>query len=239
MEVTAEIDGERVSRDRVRDWESRRAAKVLRRLGVQSAPASVTEQREALVARKLELGHEGIERLLARQVRMSSVVSRLSAATGRRRRLCTIELHGPAGTCESVPDFYAGAISNNNEPPLLAACPDHYLLRTRDDGRQEVIETTGGAPLAVQMFFDAEDLRTLTSLPDPAFPTQWAGVARNAKGQALGGIRHQFRDAPDGFRARLTVEFPNTTPSYMIGQHRWHLACEFSNWLEAANSSAG
>jgi hypothetical protein len=46
-----------------------------------------------------------------------------------------------------VPQWYHDAITANDEAPLLAACPDHYLSRTRPDGRQEVIETTGGAPV--------------------------------------------------------------------------------------------
>jgi hypothetical protein len=47
-------------------------------------------------------------------------------------------------------------------------------------------------------------------------------------------VRHQFRDEGDGFHARVTVEFPVLTNPYMLAQHRWHLACEFSNWIEAA-----
>ena len=61
-------------------------------------------------------------------------------------------------------------------------------------------------------------------------------MAAGAGGVPIGGVRHLFRDEPNGFRARLTVEFPLTMPSYMIRQHRWHLACEFSNWIEAANA---
>jgi hypothetical protein len=53
-----------------------------------------------------------------------------------------------------------------------------------------------------------------------------------------GAIRHQFRDEPNGFAARLTGEFPVATPLTLIRAHQWHLACEFSNWIEAANSVA-
>ena len=52
---------------------------------------------------------------------------------------------------------------------------------------------------------------------------------------ALGAIRHLFRDGPDRFDVRLTIEFPRATAPHMIRAHRWHLACEFSNWIEAAN----
>jgi hypothetical protein len=101
------------------------------------------------------------------------------------------------------------------------------------------IETTGGAPLPVRMFFDDSDLSTVKAAPDPAFPGQWTAVARTSRGTAIGGIRHQFRDDAEGFRVRLTVEFPAGTLPHMIGAHRWHLACEFSNWLEAADGASG
>lgn len=78
---------------------------------------------------------------------------------------------------------------------------------------------------------------TITTAADPAFAVEWVAVARNRKGQAGGGIRHQFRDEPNRFRTRLTAEFPARTPSHLVGAHAWHLACEFSNWLEAANSA--
>jgi len=50
-------------------------------------------------------------------------------------------------------------------------------------------------------------------------------------------IRHQFRDEPSGFTARLTGEFPVATPPWLIRAHQWHLACEFSNWIEAASAA--
>jgi hypothetical protein len=62
-----------------------------------------------------------------------------------------------------------------------------------------------------------------------------ASVARSVRGTAIGGVRHLFRDEPEGFHVRLNVEFPVTVPAPLITAHCWHLACEFSNWLEFAN----
>lgn len=236
MNITAHIGGRSVPRADVLAWEMRRATTVAKKLGITVPSGDVVAARRALVVRKLELGHDGIERLLAAELRWSESVGRVGAAlSAGRRRLCSIELTGDAGSAEIVPRFYQDAITSNDEAPLLAACPDHYILRTHADGRQEVIETTGGAPLAVRMFFDSTDLSTLTSVPEPGFRTEWAGVARGADGTPIGGIRHQFQDGDFGFRARLTVEFPLATPGFMIRAHQWHLACEFSNWIEAAN----
>lgn len=235
--VTAVIDGREVSRDEVLSWEQRRAEKVLARLGGDISSDGVGALRRAHTERKLELGHERIERRLARELRASSYVGRAGAALSQdRRRMCTIELGGAGASVEGIPAWYREVITANNEVPLIEACPDHYISRIRADGRQEVIETTGGSPMAVRMLFDDENTSSLRSKPDPAFPVEWASVALSANGAPIGGVRHLFRDEPNGFRVRLTVEFPATTPPFMIRQHRWHLACEFSNWIEGANA---
>lgn len=61
-------------------------------------------------------------------------------------------------------------------------------------------------------------------------------LLRTADGLAVGRLRHQFRNEGEGLSARLTIEFPALTPGPMIRGHQWHLASEFSNWLEAALS---
>jgi len=240
VEISAQIAGRTVTRDQVLAWEAKRAAKVARKVGVIAPPSDLRALRQAIVDRKLELGHDAIEGLLSRELRWSARVGRIGAAASRgARKLSTIGLQASEGAAEMVPQWYHDAITANDEAPLLAACPDHYLSRTRPDGRQEVIETTGGAPLAVRMFFDDSDLSTLTSAHDPAFPVEWVGIARDAGGTPVGGIRHQFRDERGGgFAVRLTVEFPVLTPSHMLNVHRWHLACEFSNWIETAAAAA-
>jgi hypothetical protein len=35
----------------------------------------------------------------------------------------------------------------------------------------------------------------------------------------------------------VDVEFPRVTPTRFVNAHCWHLACEFSNWIEAANAA--
>jgi hypothetical protein len=224
LTITAEIDGRSVSREEVLEWEAQRASKVCKKLGVKMPSGDVVALREVLLARKLELGHEALEQLLARELRWSARASRLLAGLSRgRRRLCTIELNG-----------------TGDEAALLAACPDHYILCTTADGRQQVVETTGGSPLAARIFLDESDTSTVTTNADPAFPVQWVAVGgTSSTSPPVGAIRHQFRDEPGGFKVRLTGEFPAATPARFIRGHQWHLACEFSNWIEAASSSAG
>lgn len=240
LTITAEIDGRCVSRSEVLEWEAGRASKVCKKLGVTAPPSDLAAQRQALVARKLELGHETLERLLARELQWSERGARLLARLSRgRRRLCTIELTGNSGSAEVMPRYYQDAMETGDEAALLAACPDHYILCASGDGLQQVVETTGGSPLAARIFLDESDLSAATTEADQAFPVQWVAVGGTSpNGPSTGAIRHQFRDEPHGFTVRLTGEFPAATPPTLIRAHQWHLACEFSNWIEAANSLA-
>jgi hypothetical protein len=241
LDITAVIGGRSVPRAEVLEWEGRRAAAVYEKLGMGAPPNGVAVRREALVAKKLELGHAEIERRLARQMAMATRSSRLMTALSRGgRRLCTIELRGGAGTAEGTPAFYKAAMDSGDEAPLLAASPDHWVLRKRDDGIQQVIETTGGSPLASRIFLDENEVGPIGTPADPSFPVQWVAIGRaRLSGPPSGALRHQFRDEPGGgFTARLTIEFPRVTPARFVDAHRWHLACEFSNWIEAASAAA-
>jgi hypothetical protein len=240
LTITAEIDGRSVSRSEVLEWEAGRASKVCKKLGVTASSGDLAAQRQALVARKLELGHETLERLLARELRWSERGAQLLARLSRgRRRLCAVELTGTDGSAEVMPRYYQDAMEAGDEAALLAACPDHYILCAGGDGVEKVVETTGGSPLAARIFLDESDLSAATTEADPAFPVQWVAVGGTSpSGPSTGAIRHQFRDEPNGFTVRLTGEFPAATPPTLIRAHQWHLACEFSNWIEAANSGA-
>lgn len=239
LDIVAVIDGRSVSRQEVLAWEARRAAKVCGKLGI-SATGDLTTMRKALVARKLELGQEALERQLGRELRLSAWGGRVVAGVSRgRRRLCTIELRGSGGSAEAMPAYYKQAMEAGDEAALLAACPDHYVLRAAGKGRELVVETMGGSPLAAGIFLADAERSEMRTQADPSFPVQWVAVGRIGEGGPVAGaIRHQFRDGSDGFRARLTGEFPIATPPWLIREHRWHLACEFSNWIEAANDAS-
>jgi hypothetical protein len=241
LDITAVLGDREVSRAAVLDWEGRRAAVVYKKLGMGTPPADVAARREALVAKKLELGHAEIERRLARQTALATRSSRLMSTLSRgRRRLCVVELRGRGGSAEAVPAFYRAAMDAGEEAPLLAAAPDHWMLRKREDGIQQVIETTGGAPLASCIYLDENEVGQISTPADPSFPVQWVSFGRTRlDGPPAGALRHQFRDEPGGgFTARLTIEFPRLTPGRVVAGHRWHLACEFSNWIEAASAAA-
>ncbi|HEY2480072.1 MAG TPA: hypothetical protein VGI17_15260 [Solirubrobacterales bacterium] len=241
LDITAVIGGRSVSRAEVLEWEGRRAAAVYKKLGMGAPPDDLAARREALVARKLELGHAELERRLAREMAMAARSSRVLSALSRGgRRLCVVELRGTGGSAEATPAFYKAAMDCGDEAPLLAASPDHYVLCRRDDGIQQVIETTGGSPLASRIFLDENEAGPISTPADPTFPVQWVAFGRaRLVGPPSGALRHQFRDEPGGgFTARLTIAFPRVTPARFVNAHGWHLACEFSNWIEAASAAA-
>ena len=236
------INGKQVPRTQVLAWEKQRALAVLKKLGVKPAGQDLPALHRQLLERKAELGPEGLMRLLRWELaisdRMTALVVHLSRGA---RRFCVTELVVAQGSAEQFVAWYEAAARANEERALLGATPDHYLLHTDADGVMQVVETTGGSPLASRFFIDLANtnLESLRSPIDLAFPVQFAGVARIANGLVIGGVRHQFRNEGSGFRARLTVEFPRLMPPGMIGGHQWHLASEFANWIEAALSDGG
>jgi hypothetical protein len=232
LPINTYINGRAISRDAVLAWEAKRAAKVARHLDLD---ASASELGRRIVERKLDLGHDALRARLRRELRVSAVASEFGPKVSRgRRHIATTVLTCDAGAAESLPDWYRAAFTTNNGPAMLAASPDHWLFH-HAPAADEVIETAAGSPAVVQMFFDDEHVDTIRTPADPAFPVQWVSVARSVRGTAIGGIRHQFRDEPGGFHVCLNVEFPITVPAPMITAHCWHLAGEFSNWLEFAN----
>ena len=232
MQIAIMIGNRRLSRAQVLDWEGRRITAAARKLGVSVPTAgSVDHRREALLSAKLDLGPDEVVARLSRDLRASDLVARLTGPVGHRRRVSTIDMHVHGADASEFVAWFDRS-SEQDEAAMLRACPDHFVIRNGPQG-QKVVETTGGSPLATRFAIDYDDTTTLRTPADPAFPLQLAGVARASNGTAIGGVRHQFRPTDSGYLARLTVEFPLLTLPTMIAGHRWHLACEFSNWAEA------
>jgi hypothetical protein len=237
VSIAATVSGECLGRERVLAWEERRITAAAKRLCV-AVPTNgdVASRRESLLKAKLDLGSEAIIERLRRDIRISGPLARVEAAMTPRRRTSVTHLTVHGGTAQDFVDWFHTQTAKSNEPAMLRACPDHFVIRTGSDGRQEVIETTGGSPLATQFFIDYDGPESPITPADSDYPHQIAGVALASTGRSIGGVRHQFRNTSAGFDAHLTVEFPLPTLPVMVSQHRWHLACEFSNWIEAAFS---
>lgn len=229
------LNGRPVTREAVLAWEAKRMAAVRRTLALPPATTPLADQRRDLLAHKLALGHARLRAIIARKLWLSERMSRVMVAlSGKARRFSVCEILVAEGSAEGFAHWFEQRNVLDDEPAMLDACPDHYIISRDAQGRQLVVETTGGSPLPSEFTVDYDDVSLLVTPPDPSFPLQVAGVARLGDGLAIGGVRHQFRPEGAGFRARLTVEFPRAMPPWMARQHEWHLATEFSNWILAA-----
>ncbi|TQM33361.1 hypothetical protein [Nocardia bhagyanarayanae] len=251
-ELRTFIDGNLVDQAKVIEWERRRLSVAAARLRTDYAGMLVGEldsllarlevsvddipaARAALAQARVLIGPDGLRELLAGELVASEAAARTGvAASGGRWQYSITEIASDRGTAQGFLDWFDRARVNNDRAVWTDACPDHYIIATLPDGRQEVIEVTGGAMLASQFFVDYADVAKVMVPTDAAFPLTVAGVASLADGFVIGGVRHQFRDEPGGgFRSQLKVAFPAALPELYIAEHRWHLACEFGNWISA------
>ena len=249
--ITAILDGTAVSRDKVQHWEARRATAVLKKFRFRLGPLAISQiapdldlaavlradvrtQRAALLDLKTGLGHAGVYAMLRRDITMSERISRAAVAASRGRTThSVIEVSAPGVDAKGFAVWFNNLTALNDEVAMIDAMPDHYLLRGLPDGRQEVVETTGGSPSATRFLVDYTSANRLEVQPDRGYPIQIAGHAVLDDGLVIGGVRHQLRDHDGTLEALLTVECPGLTPPPMVAAHRWHLAVEFSNWIEA------
>ncbi|MFD6064537.1 hypothetical protein [Rhodococcus wratislaviensis] len=246
------LDGVLVEQSRVVEWERRRISVAAARLSkdyvgllrgeldsligryavaVDDIPAA----RAALARVRALIGLDGLRELVAAEISASEVGTRTAlAASGGRWAVSVAEIVSDHGSAEGFVDRFNRAKAADDRTVWTDACPDHYIITTGTDGRQEVIEVTGGAVLASRFFVDYTDRARVTVPADPDYPITVAGTASLASGELIGSVCHQFRDEPGGgFRSQLKVAFPASVPSLYIAEHQWHLACEFSNWITA------
>jgi len=255
MSTTAYFDGRTVSRQEVQQWELMRGKRALRQLRsylgtdrtlalvsgdmTSLEPMALADLRPMLAELKAGLGLDGTRKMMASRCRRSALAVKAVLALSRgHRKLCTIDVLADGIDARGYFDWFMRTHESNDEAAMLASNPDHWLIRLTDDGRQEVIETVGHSPLPSHIFITFNDEDGPALVPDPAFPVQMVATARLADGRVTGRVRHQFRDEGKGLRARLGIEFPWAFPGPVMRGHQWHLACEFSNWIEAAARQA-
>ncbi|WP_280346508.1 hypothetical protein [Nocardia neocaledoniensis] len=251
-DIRATVGERDVAREQVLGWESRRAdavlAKFAKRLGalgigevLPGATAarlrggSLEERRAALGILRTRLGHAGIYGMLTRELAVSERITRLGVSMSRGRvAFAVTRLRVPGLSADGFAEWFGNLVVVDDQDAMNAACPDHYLLRGLPDGRQEVVETTGGSPVAVRFLVDYTRTDQVRVPVDPGYPIQIAGTALLDDGLVIGGVRHQFRDRDGALEALLTAQFPAAVPGRNIREHQWHLACEFSNWMIAS-----
>ena len=183
------------------------------------------------------MGQEQTEKLVKRQTALSKPVAVALAKLSRGKRV------------QSAIDFYAEGISAkefvgwfeeqsrlNNTAAMLQAHPEHYVIDNRPDSTQYVCETTGGSPMVSEFKICFGNTGAIAIPLREDCPYRIEGVSVQTSGLCIGGARHQFKDTPEGLHGFLSIDFPKITPRKMVDGHKWHLAIEFANWVEAAVS---
>nr|WP_137676246.1 hypothetical protein [Parerythrobacter lutipelagi] len=228
------IDGQMTALAQVHDWEFADALRACKRLHLDPGERTLKEMRAFLLETKLDLGTPRIRKLLRWQVGATDVLSSLMALLSfGGRKICSVDILCNRGTAKGFADWFIGLNTDDRKSILLNGEPQHYVLGPTSQGYQEVIETTGGAPLPSHFYIHYGDTSKLKTPPDPAFPVEIPGVAYSPLGIAVAGVRHMLRDEGPGFRCRPLAELPTLTPDSLISQNRWHLATEFTNWITA------
>jgi len=247
--IVALIGNQTVQREQVLEWEARRLQVVAQRMKSNLPAATlldlsalllrpgasidnIAQERELLAQAKIKAGDEAMRALVRNDLLLSDLASSLAAAPNQFSG-SVAELHCDMGTAEGFVQWFNTQTMQDNQLALLRACPDHYLIRKAGDVGQEVIEETGGALVVSHFEIDYSQEGTLPYSLDPEYPVRLKGPAKNINGKQIGGVLHQFANAPTGFKCKLTVFFPSTLPFWYVTEHRWHLACEFSNWITA------
>lgn len=195
----------------------------------------VERSRVALALLRRKLGIEGLQQLLQEE----------TAETDREMRQWVTESNGEwavsmteievAGLkSEQFLAWFRERVAENNQTAMGLACPEHYVVTPTADGRLDVIETTGGYGLPDRFLVKLGEGASACPNPDdidPAYPMLWAGRATLLDGTEMVRVAHQFADTENGFKAKLTAYFPANAASGLIEGHCWHLACEFTNWV--------
>lgn len=245
------IKGIEIPRDDILRWEARRIQVVKKRLenGLLSllkqevkhflfnpkvSIDDIAAEREALVQTKLRMSHDGRKRLVARETNISGAVSLLILKTLTGFSSSSIHMKSNKGTAEGFKKWFESKVSD--EKVMLQACPDHYALGTAFGLGQEVVETTGGSVLPSHFAINYLAKSDLPIVEDKDFPHQFNGPAyRNGTETVIGGTNHLMRSIPNngGFEIIPKVFFPSGVPTYLLEQHRWHLATEWGNWITA------
>ena len=246
--LIALIDGKEVNRAEVLVWEARRLKVVAERMqgnmpaamldnfrALFQRPLASTENialaREAMADAKMALGSEKMKQLVSGDLMISDYAGAL-AATPKEWAVSEIEIYSNKGTAKGFTEWYGNAVAMNDQRAMLRACPDHYVLESVGENGQYVVEETGGAQVVTQFTIDYTKPSNLPVAFDPMLVYKSVGPAINEQGVQIGGVGHQFGELETGFVSRLAVFFPATLPDWYVTEHRWHLACEFSNWIE-------
>lgn len=230
------IDGKSISKQELDQWKKKSYSKAIRTLKKRIVIIDDMDVMARKVTEiKMQYSYNEIVELLKNKLWFSEKIMKLACTISRGKRKFSItEIEMSGISAKEIIDGIDTLMlkqSRKNDEVNLSACPEHYVLRPLGKNTLEVIETTGNSPLPVQFFIEYNNETGIQTARDCSYEYQSTGIARLKNGTLLGGVRHQFKETKDGFKARLVVEFPSICPNSLIKSHQMHLACEFSYWF--------
>lgn len=236
-QLVAKIDGKVITSDELNQWKKERIRDVVQKLALRDIPdGNVDAMMDNLTEQKLGLSHDEVYQRLEKMIRKCTMMTKAAVVlSGKKRKFCRVTIEVPGVSAEHAMREYEKTQLINSSEHLkvnLRACPDHYYLRATGPKDLEVIETCGNNSVPAQFFIKYGDEDGLVTQRDPDTVCQSAGIAVFSNGKVQGGVRHQFKDTRTGCVAELCVEFPGMMPDTLIFQHKMHLVCEFSYWLQ-------
>ena len=192
--------------------------------------------RRALTKLKSLLGREGLLELLEPDTSASAgtLAGWAAASDGRWQPALTHLRVAGVGAAEFVAYFHS---LEADEPRLLAAEPEHFVLSRLDDGRVQVVENLSHHITDFRITFTSEDQAIDDLAAD--YPLRMVANVTLPDGTLIGHALHQFKETETGFDALLAIYFPAAAPEEFIEGHRQHLAVEFTNWINAAGEALG
>lgn len=238
MQMTVKINRMPVSASDLQKWEKPGLKWVGFNLGIKTPKnEKVREQVDHLNREKVRISDDEILRKVKGKIRLMDWGINLALLISGKRHVyseTTIYADGLNAkyTADKINEINLNAAGNETYRRVnLSACPFHYILRATPEEKLEVVEGVGRFMLPLQMFIKYGDDTGLSIPRLTEFPYQSVGYATTGSGKIMGGVRHQFRDTENGIEARLCVQFPNACPKFIVKNHQYHLAIEFSNWL--------
>ena len=156
--ITYKINDKLVKREDVFSEELKRSKIAMERLGVHVDSDDLGEIRKALVARKMELGHEKIKHLCASDTKKAAFLTgMLRVFSFGKVKPCRMEVYAKGISAKEFIEWFEETNAKADESSLVYAHPEHYIIHNTPDGCQEIYETSGGAPCTAHFVIDFSD----------------------------------------------------------------------------------
>lgn len=226
------IDKKQITPDEIKKWEQKRIKSSNKTLSKKLNKEIKAETPNELAQIKYQIPLEEMRKILASQIKLSNRIINTAMKLSSSYKESIIEIDTDICNSKEFLGLFYDLIINNREENmknLLESNPDHYLLQGINENTQESIEVLGEMPIVSQIFIEYHE--TQLELDDE-YPYKVTGTAYLKNHLKIGNFTSQLRNTSEGCHIKVSVEFPNITPSKYIKNHENHLACEFYNSLK-------